>query len=92
MLLLRETRLEIVKHLFRTAPHNWAKRRALESMIRDVRKTLGSAHPVLKDLEKDYLVNVEALLQRQLSLHVWISRYFVKKREEGPGSGTEGGP
>jgi hypothetical protein len=71
-----EARLEILTHLLRVAPHNWAKRRALEEVIRHVRKSLvslGSASSsVGEGLEMDYLVDVEAVLQRELSLHVWI--------------------
>jgi hypothetical protein len=90
----REARLEILKHVLRIAPHNWAKRRALEKVIRHVRTSLvslGLASPSVEEgLEMDYLVDVEALHQRELSLHVWISRYFVRQREAGPGSGTDG--
>jgi hypothetical protein len=88
MLRLFEARLEILKHLFHIAPQSWAKRRALETIIAEIRKSLRFSDS--NSSEKEYLVDVEALFQRELSLRVWISRYIVKKREAGLVSGTEG--
>jgi hypothetical protein len=84
---LLEMRLEILKHLFHIGPHNWAKRRALETIMAEIREKLRFSR--VENWKKKYLVDVEALLQRELSLRGWITRYFVKKGEAGSGSGTE---
>jgi hypothetical protein len=67
---LRTSRVELVKHLLRVAPHNRTKWRACESMHSRIGRTVDCPDPELLD-------DVAGLLDRELRAPVWVWRYFA---------------
>jgi hypothetical protein len=77
-----DVRLELLRHLVHIAPPNWAKWVAPVATLRVVRGL--QRRPLKMDRRNmDFWVDVEALLQRQLTLRGWVSSYLVKEREVG---------